>query len=83
MSDFDKTPNEHSRFTAVDGEVKQALASLRRDNFARGGAVTMRPQVKAAVWVGATFAVGTAFGMVLNGALAERAFRTAHFKSKI
>lgn len=33
----------------------------------------MRPQIKAAVWIGVTFAAGTAFGMVLNGALSNRA----------
>lgn len=38
----------------------------------------MRAQLKAALWIGATFAVGTAFGMVLNGALAERASRVAN-----
>ena len=37
----------------------------------------MRPQVKAGLWIGATFVVGTAFGMLLNGALAERVSQTA------
>jgi len=37
----------------------------------------MRPQVKAGVWIGATFVVGTAFGMVLNGALSDRSSRAA------
>ncbi|MEO7998846.1 MAG: hypothetical protein ABI852_15455 [Gemmatimonadaceae bacterium] len=31
----------------------------------------MRQQIKAGLWIAATFAVGAAFGMVLNGALSK------------
>lgn len=37
----------------------------------------MRPQAKAAAWIAATFVVGTAFGMVLNGALSKQSVAPA------